>query len=54
MVRIDDNWREWDFLKFVEVFRKWIERNFIVVVRESIEKSFDRKKLFFLWRDRSF
>ena len=51
LVRTDDNWREWDFPKFVEALRKWTERN--PVELELNEKPPERKKPPFL-RDRSF
>ena len=51
LVRTDDNWREWDFPKFVEALRKWTERN--PVELELNEKPPDRKKPPFL-QDRSF
>ena len=51
LVRTDDNWREWDFPKFVEALRKWTERN--PVELELNKKLPDRKKPPFL-RDRSF
>lgn len=34
LVRTDDNWREWDFPKFLEALRKWRERNPIAAVHE--------------------
>ena len=27
LVRIDGNWKEWDFLKLVEILRKWTDRD---------------------------
>ena len=27
LVRTDDDWRQWDFIIFVEALRKWTERN---------------------------
>ena len=27
LLRTDDNWREWDFPKFVEALRKWTEKS---------------------------
>ena len=53
LVRTDDNWREWDFPKFVEALRKWTERNYIPAEREPTERPPDRKKPPFP-RDRSF
>ena len=44
LVRSDDNWREWDFPKFVEALKKWTERNPIPAEREPTEKPPDRKR----------
>ena len=27
LVRIDDDWQEWDFWQFIEALRKWTDRN---------------------------
>ena len=51
LVRTDDNWREWDFPKFMEALRKWTERN--PVELELNKKPPDQKKPPFL-QDRSF
>ena len=53
LVRTDDNWREWDFPKFVEALKRWTERNPIPAERELTEKPPDRKRPPFQ-RDRSF
>ena len=39
LVRTDDDWREWDFTKFVDALRKWTERNPLPV--KSTDKNQD-------------
>ena len=53
LVRMDDNWREWDFPKFVEALKRWTERNPIPAEHEPTEKPAERKRPPFP-RDRSF
>ena len=37
LVRLDGNWKEWDFLKLVEILRKWTDRD-LKVVHNSCDK----------------
>ena len=39
LVRTDDDWCQWDFVKFVEALRKWTEKNPVKIHDKPIEKS---------------
>jgi hypothetical protein len=45
LVRTDDDWRQWDFIKLVEALRKWTERNPVKTHDKSSDKS-DRQSNF--------
>ena len=44
LVRLDDNWQEWDFCQLVDSLRRWAERN--PKTAENPEKNFRRENLF--------
>ena len=44
LVRLDDNWQEWDFCQLVDSLRKWTERN--PKTAGNPEKNFRRENLF--------
>ena len=37
LVRLDGNWKKWDFLNLVEILRKWTDRD-LKVVHNSCDK----------------
>ena len=44
LVRLDDNWQEWDFCQLVDSLRRWTERN--PKTAGNPEKNFRRENLF--------
>ena len=44
LVRLDDNWQEWDFCQSVDSLRRWTERN--AKTAGNHEKNFRRENLF--------
>ena len=44
LVRLDDNWQEWDFCQLVDSLRRWTERN--AKTAGNPEKNFRRENLF--------
>ena len=44
LVRLDDNWQEWDFCQLLDSLRVWAERNPKTAVNP--EKNFRRENLF--------
>ena len=39
LVRTDDDWRQWDFIKLVDALRKWTERNPVKVNEKLSDRS---------------
>ena len=45
LVRMDDNWQNWDFSEFIEALRKWTERNFITLTADRNKEHLKKDRM---------
>ena len=45
LVRMDDNWQNWDFSEFIEALRKWTERIFITLTADRNKEHLKKDRM---------